>query len=341
MNKNIKKSEWIDEETIQKIKTKRGRKNKKEREILEKYEQQMKDLGIEPEEKKSKKRGRKPKGGKIISNVDKINTSIEFQPNIILHLKCNSQILEQQSLLEMNYNPNIETINAFNEVNDNLTESSKYFNIEVSNEFIKNNNIENPNFSTIVEENIENGNVNMKVIYAKLKELQNNLHNNIVVTKSNCFRCTCEFEGPPCYIPKGVVNGKIEAYGIFCMPECASGYLFDENIDNSTKWERYALLNNIYKPIYNYKQNIKPSPLPHYILSKFLGNLSIEEYRELSRKETNLLIVDKPLTRVLPELHDENITIPKIRYNNENNKQKHSYKLKRNKPLPNKKQWVF
>ena len=46
MNKNIKKTKWIDEETIHKIKTKRGRKNKKELEILQKYELQLNELGI-------------------------------------------------------------------------------------------------------------------------------------------------------------------------------------------------------------------------------------------------------------------------------------------------------
>jgi hypothetical protein len=349
MNKNIKKTEWIDEETIQKIRTKRGRKNKKELEILEKYAQQLKDLGIEPEVKKNKKRGRKPKGGKIITNEDKLNQDIEFQPNVILHLKCNSNVLNQESLVDMNYNPKIENIAAFNEVNDNLTESSKFFNIEVSNDFIKTNNITNVDVSTnhgneeVKPNDFNKDNLDMKLIWSKLKELQYNLHNNIVDTDSHCFRCTCKFEGQPCHIPKGMINGKIEVYGIFCMPECAVGHLFDEPIDTSTKWERYALLNNIYKPVYNYSQNIKPSPSPYYILNKFLGNLSIQEYRELSRKDTNLLVVDKPLTRVLPELHDENITYPKIHYGTKSATSGNSqYRLKRNKPLQNKKnQWVF
>ena len=80
----------------------------------------------------------------------------------------------------------------------------------------------------------------------------------------------------------------------------------NENIDSSTKFERYHLFNHIYSKIYDYKKNIKPSPNPHYMLEKFYGNLSIQEYRSLLRNERLFIIVDKPLTRILPELHDDN-----------------------------------
>jgi hypothetical protein len=42
------------------------------------------------------------------------------------------------------------------------------------------------------------------------------------------------------------------------------------------------------------------------MLEKFYGNLSIQEYRSLLRNERLFIIVDKPLTRILPELHDDN-----------------------------------
>jgi hypothetical protein len=80
----------------------------------------------------------------------------------------------------------------------------------------------------------------------------------------------------------------------------------EENIDSSAKFERYQLLNHIYSKIYEYKKNIKPSPNPYYMLEKYYGNLSIQEYRSLLRNERLFLIVDKPLTRILPELHEDN-----------------------------------
>jgi hypothetical protein len=42
------------------------------------------------------------------------------------------------------------------------------------------------------------------------------------------------------------------------------------------------------------------------MLEKFYGNLKIHEYRSLLRNERLFLIVDKPLTRILPELHEDN-----------------------------------
>jgi hypothetical protein len=80
----------------------------------------------------------------------------------------------------------------------------------------------------------------------------------------------------------------------------------EENIDSSTKFERYHLLNHIYTKIYDYKKNIKPAPNPYYMLEKYYGNLSIQEYRTLLSNERLFLIVDKPLTRIMPELHQDN-----------------------------------
>jgi hypothetical protein len=80
----------------------------------------------------------------------------------------------------------------------------------------------------------------------------------------------------------------------------------DENLDSSTKFERYFLLNHIYGKIYNYTKNIKPAPNPYYMLDKFYGNLTIQEYRSLLKSDRLFLIVDKPLTRILPEFHEDN-----------------------------------
>ena len=42
------------------------------------------------------------------------------------------------------------------------------------------------------------------------------------------------------------------------------------------------------------------------MLDKYYGNLSIQEYRSLLKTERLFLIVDKPLTRILPEFHEDN-----------------------------------
>jgi hypothetical protein len=146
-----------------------------------------------------------------------------------------------------------------------------------------------------------------KEIWKKLKQLEHNLHNNNINNKkSACFWCTYDFDNPPIYIPKHYIKNSYHVYGCFCSPECAVAYLMEENIDSSSKFERYYLINHIYSKIYDYKQNIKPSPNPYYMLDKYYGNLSIQEYRSLLRNERLFLIIEKPLTRIMPELHEDN-----------------------------------
>ena len=140
-----------------------------------------------------------------------------------------------------------------------------------------------------------------------MKTLEHSLHlNNISDKKSACFWCTCDFDNPPVYIPKHFIKDSYHVYGCFCSPECATAHLMEENIDSSTKFERYYLINHIYSKIYDYNKNIKPAPNPYYMLEKYYGNLSIQEFRSLFRSERLFLVVDKPLTRILPELHEDN-----------------------------------
>lgn len=149
--------------------------------------------------------------------------------------------------------------------------------------------------------------VNIKDMSAKLKQLKIQLYKNTLQSekKSACFWCTYDFDNAPCYIPKYEMDGTIYGYGSFCRPECAVAYLMKESIDDSTKFDRYHLLNQIYSKVYECKKNIKPAPDPHYLLDKFYGNLTIQEYRRLLKTEHLLLVIDKPLTRILPELHED------------------------------------
>ena len=65
-----------------------------------------------------------------------------------------------------------------------------------------------------------------------------------------------------------------------------------------------AILHYYGKPN-NYQDNIKPAACPVYFLEKFYGNMDIHEYRKLSKSNHMLLTVDKPVTRVLPEIHED------------------------------------
>jgi hypothetical protein len=174
--------------------------------------------------------------------------------------------------------------------------------------------------------------VNTKEVAQKLKQLKVQLYRNALNAdkKSACFWCTCDYDNTPCYIPKYEMDGSIHGYGAFCRPECAVAHLMKENIDDSTKFERYHLLNQVYGKIYGYKKNIKPAPDPHYLLDKFYGNLTIQEYRKLLKTEHLLLVLDKPLTRILPELHEDNEDLIMNIYGiNKTNSIPGSYKVKR------------
>lgn len=253
-----------------------------------------------------KKRGRKPKGGKIIHQVVSNESQKEDKQNVILHLKCSMKdlnafpIYNENALLEpYSFNGNKSDLNYniigsenINSVNTYLPKSTS--NINLDNDYQDD------------EEEIYCKDSN-KEIWKKLKQLETNLHiNNVNNRRSACFWDTCEFDNPPIYIPKHFINDSYHVYGCFCSPECGVAYLMNENIDSSTKFERYHLFNHIYSKIYDYKKNIKPSPNPYYMLEKYYGNLTIQEYRSLLRNERLFLIVDKPLTRILPELHEDN-----------------------------------
>ena len=121
----------------------------------------------------------------------------------------------------------------------------------------------------------------MKDINQKLKKLKIQYHKQLDSQyKPACFWCTYEYDNPTCYIPKHEIDDEMFGYGSFCRPECAAAYLMKENIDDSTKFERYHLLNKTYSKVYDYEKNIKPAPDPYYLLDKFYGNLSIQEYRK-------------------------------------------------------------
>jgi hypothetical protein len=254
----------------------------------------------------SKKRGRKPKGGKIVQQMVSLNNVKETKPNVILHLKCSLKDLKSSNLFASNlegysfsHNNNLyfDAINnQNNHLNDLINSSSGLFEYECDNDQ-----------SEVDIDPIKNKDNDIRDIWKKLKILEHNLHvNNIDNKKSACFWDTCEFDNPPVYIPKHFINDTYQVYGCFCSPECAVAHLMEENIDSSIKFERYQLMNHIYSKVYNYNKNIKPAPNPYYMLEKYYGNLTIQEFRSLLRNERLFLVVDKPLTRVMPELHEDN-----------------------------------
>ena len=370
-----------------------------------------------PEEKVAKKRGRKPKGGKIITQKLEDNNNNNEIPNIILHLKCSLNDIKNKKSEKDNNNVSHETegseIQSYNNASqlkgsdifiktahnssnreikhvtsndapvaaycDSLSHLFKVYNPSVISSESKNNEttlntnnaVHNTNFNTSVpsyssneilnkktgffssiyspevnlynteyDEGEEDDSVigpckNEKEIWRKINQLKISFHksdickNNGGTQRSACFWCTCEFDSPAIYIPKTLTKDVYNVYGCFCSPECSAAFLMNENIDTSTKFERYHLLNLLYGKIYKYEKSIKVAPNPFYLLDKFYGNLTIQEYRKLFQSEQMIYVVNKPLTHILPELYEDNndfLLNNKIIPTN-------SVNIKKNKPL--------
>ena len=302
------------------VKKKRGRKKKSELEQIAKENENKIEEAPVP-----KKRGRKPKGGKLTIKPILLNDDVNQTTNIILHLKCSMKDIENNEINKnhilsdpLSYKPmippNIMTYDNserefFNYNGEEQQNNLAYDNINENSDKSKDNLI-CPKCQNEINDNNEyedvEDTVNIKDINSKLKNLKLQLYKDSNPDKkSACFWCTYEFDNPCCYIPKYETDENTTGYGSFCRPECAVAYLMKENIDDSAKFERYQLLNKIYGKVYNYTKNIRPAPNPYYLLDKYYGNLTIQEYRKLMKSEHMLLILEKPLTRILPELHED------------------------------------
>jgi hypothetical protein len=313
-------------------KKKRGRKKKDDAACVDKMTR------LEITTTVAKKRGRKPKGGKIILKQPDNNIKTNNVANIILHLKCSlndlneyntkiSKMVKNPLEYDPSIPPDIKTyskneltqFSSYNETSapsenadhiqyDNPLAYNKYNTYKSDSSSTENNKMTTSQHICAKCNSKKDGDLlDMKEINMKLKKIKINLYKNSCQDKkSACFWCTYDYDNPECYIPKHEIDNKIYGYGSFCRPECAVAYLMKENIDDSTKFERYHLLNQIYSKVYDYKKNIKPAPNPHFLLEKFYGNLSIQEYRKLLKTEHMLLVIDKPMTRILPELHEDN-----------------------------------
>ena len=279
--------------------------------IAPKKRGRRKKTDIEPKEPTvPKKRGRKPKGGKLITKIDNSLSQTITPQNVILHLQCNTSELDT-SVLSTNetliYNPDMPPeIKTYDIIDRDEFAEYENKNKNANLAYADTKEDKNDHICKICNSGKDES-VNLKDIHAKLKLLKISLYNNALQGKiSSCFWCTYEFDNPACYIPNSENDNKMIGYGSFCRPECAVAHLFKENIDDSTKFERYQLLNQIYSKVYDYKENIKPAPDPHYLLDKFFGSLSIQEYRKLLTTDNLLFVIDKPMTRVLPELFEDN-----------------------------------
>lgn len=316
-----------------------------------------------PTKKTTKKRASKLHPVKVIENMtimkmqqNKLNT------NIILYLRCSLKEVEQYvheqhiHLYDCTYNPEVPNdIKPYEPETNHLLkaydtsdsdELQSYSTVQPSNSNILNPKTPSLPISKPVEKLIvpteglethpstqmheqqqnEKTAANLK---ERLKELKLEFYRDEVSDrKPACFWCTCPYDNDTCYILQHSTQGGFLGHGSFCSPECSVAYLFKNmKWDDSAKMESYQLINYYYGEANQYTKNIKPANDPYYFLDKYYGNMSIREFRELSKSQHMLLCIDKPVTRVLPEIHEDN---DKIQLNSTPSIQgRGNYKVKR------------
>ena len=321
---------------IEKVQKKRGRKPK------------IKDL--EEVEKTPKKRGRKPKE-KIYSVKELPKTFFEENKNetFILHLPIKTSEQNNEYIPIANNNDNYSIYNDVD--NHKVSENNLLLtqvNLMDSNTNLNGNANLNANDNKYISSfNKDDDNKTNKVIKKNLKNIMYefiNANNDKTWPESTsiyCWWCCHPFTCTPCAIPEYYKKEKFYVNGCFCSFNCAASYNFSKNDDNM--WERYSLLNLMYKKLYDnkfVKINLAP---PREILKIFGGYMSIEEFRENSYKNEKIFsVVKPPLISIIPKI-EENISNNQknIKVNfplvNENilNKTQNNLKLKRNKPVTN------
>jgi hypothetical protein len=279
----------------------------------------------EPEPPVSKPAAKKLRSKKLIQVQSELVEPIEIVPNVILHLRCSlkdlddhheniNKILTNPLSYDPSIPPEIMTVDPLSRTQFGLYQtdmadgSAAYTGLcsRCSNE-------------TSTEAVVQGSNNTVRKVsesddlQAKIRNLKVRFHKGQVDLnrRSACFWCTYDFDSAPCYIPRQELRPSVPdghesllVYGHFCSPECAVAYLFKENIDDHTKFERFHLINKWYGGA---QGSIRPAPNPYYILDRYMGTLSIQEFRELTGGSTpGLIVLDKPMTRVLPEIHTDN-----------------------------------
>lgn len=264
----------------------------------------------------------KPKPSKktkitIITSMNKIESTQHIKPsNVILQLSCSLREIDDYSMTHVlksngfSYNPSVPSeIQAYDHPPyyceyqavpepDEYMHLVKYAYLNICSKC--NDKIYSADLRS---EEVDNTNNTM----LKLKQLKIQLYNNTFTDKkSDCFWCTYPYDNQSCYVLQNGSKNEILGHGSFCSPECAVAYLFSNmKWDDSTKTESYQLMNEYYGKPTNYQHSIKPACSPYYLLEKYYGNMTIQEFRKMAKSKHMLLVVEKPVTRILPEIHED------------------------------------
>ncbi len=151
-------------------------------------------------------------------------------------------------------------------------------------------------------------------------------------TNIHCWWCCHQFDGPPCTLPEYIRRDKFYVSGCFCSFNCAASYNFNKN-DNGV-WERYTLLNLMYKKLYNTNfVKIEMAP-PREVLKMFGGYMDIEEFRNFCiKQDRKFQVIKPPFISIIPKIEEHIYSKNKVVNENIVNNTQTKLKLTRSKPL--------
>jgi hypothetical protein len=312
----------VEGEQVKKIPKKRGRKPKK------------KDPTAKP--KIPKKRGRKKKINTYSVKKPQVSNLFDSKNNtLILHLPISSKNIRNESIEnkllrynelslpepyenETNYKI-IDNSVLSNDLNNNYAEYQGRIDNDKLNEKYNQNLLkirENKNENEINKEMKNNTQLSFdenRLVNIRWKFINGN-KNNIWPKKvsSCCLWCCHTFDNIPVALPVKYYKEKFYVKDFYCSFNCAASHNFSKKDDGV--WERYSLLNLMYKKLNNCEfRKIKLAP-PRETLRMFDGYKSIIEFRNdflILNKEFKIL--DPPLVSLIPKIEE-------IRVNNKNKK---------------------
>jgi len=114
-----------------------------------------------------------------------------------------------------------------------------------------------------------------------------------------CFWCCHGFSWNPVVLPISydAYKNRYLAEGNFCSPECALAYNYaDGKVSDSFKWNRHSLLGHLYSDLLKDRM-LSPAP-PRNLLRMFGGPLDIEQYRDYTSGDNNIVLSDLPPIRL-------------------------------------------
>tara|TARA_B100001093_G_scaffold129312_1_gene121861 strand:- start:16406 stop:17050 length:645 start_codon:yes stop_codon:yes gene_type:complete len=150
---------------------------------------------------------------------------------------------------------------------------------------------------------------------------------NIESSYDLCWNCCHSFDNRSVAYPMKYENEIFYTHGHFCSYNCCARYVLD-TYPEKQKWEYYSLL-NLYMNMCNDTIGKSIVPAPQRILLKsFGGNLSIEEFRQVSGENVYNIDVD-PIIPIVPINHSHS----KLLQQKKVEETKEKYKLYRKSAL--------